>query len=362
MHANGIDYNEQLDQIVLSVRHFNELWVIDHSTTTEEAAGHSGGNSGKGGDLLYRWGNPRAYRAGDTGDQTLWSQHDAQWIEPGLPRAGNLLVFNNGNGRPGGNYSTVDEITPPVDGFGNYSLVPGQAYGPADLTWTVFVLYSSFISGAQRLPNGNTLIDSGAQGTFFEITPDGENVWRYVNPINAAGALWQGATRSGNAVFRATRYAPDYPGLQGKDLTPGDVIELVKEPLGDIDGDLLLNDADPDDDNDGCLDKAELDSSAASELTGGMRDPHYFWDFFDPTLDGTVSLLDVFALLGRFGAVGDPSVDPFSEPPPEPAYHTRFDRGPQVGANGWNVAPSDGAISLFDVLALLSQFGHTCSP
>ncbi len=63
LHTNSVDYNEEFDQIVVSVRHFSEIWVIDHSTTTAEAAGHSGGNSGKGGDLLYRWGNPEAYRS-----------------------------------------------------------------------------------------------------------------------------------------------------------------------------------------------------------------------------------------------------------------------------------------------------------
>ena len=64
IHTNSIDYNEEFDQILLSSRTFSEIWVIDHSTTTEEAAGHTGGNSGMGGDILYRWGNPHAYRAG----------------------------------------------------------------------------------------------------------------------------------------------------------------------------------------------------------------------------------------------------------------------------------------------------------
>ena len=59
-HVNGIDYNADLDQIMLSVRQYSEFWIIDHSTTTEEATGHTGGNLGKGGDLLYRWGNPEA--------------------------------------------------------------------------------------------------------------------------------------------------------------------------------------------------------------------------------------------------------------------------------------------------------------
>jgi len=58
-HSNKISYNTNFDQIVLSCRHMNEIYVIDHSTTTEEASGHIGGNQGKGGDILYRWGNPQ---------------------------------------------------------------------------------------------------------------------------------------------------------------------------------------------------------------------------------------------------------------------------------------------------------------
>ena len=64
-HFNAVDYNADLDQIVVSLRNFSEIWIIDHSTTTKEAAGREpAGESGKGGDLLYRWGNPRVYRAG----------------------------------------------------------------------------------------------------------------------------------------------------------------------------------------------------------------------------------------------------------------------------------------------------------
>ena len=236
LHANSIDYNPDLDQIVVSVRQFGELWVIDHSTTTEEAASHSGGTSGMGGDILYRWGNPQAYGAGGPEDQQLFVQHDAQWITPGLPGEGNLLIFNNGVGRPEGFLSSVEEIVPPVDSSGSYPLTPGEAFRPAEPVWSYSngrEFFSSIISGVGRLPNGNTLITSGVPGIIFEVTPGGETVWKYVNPIEEAGPLRQGdfiqttGITGTNQVFRAYRYAPDYPGLAGRDLTPGRPLEIV---------------------------------------------------------------------------------------------------------------------------------------
>ncbi len=235
-HMNAIYYNAFFDQIILSVRGNSEVWIIDHSTTTAEAAGHSGGRYGKGGDLLYRWGNPIMYRAGTKADQKLYQQHDAQWIEAGCPGAGNILVFNNGLGR---NYSTVDEFTPPVDAEGNYALAAGKAFGPSEFTWSYQAtpptsLYAEAISGAHRLPNGNTLICDGTHGTFTEVTANKETVWKYVNPVATTGPLAQGAAippdpaRSNeflNAVFRVRRYAPDYIGLAGRDLTPRGTIE-----------------------------------------------------------------------------------------------------------------------------------------
>jgi formylglycine-generating enzyme required for sulfatase activity len=249
-HMNSIAYNPQLDQIMLSVRGNSEIWIIDHQITTAQAAGHTGGRYNKGGDLLYRWGNPQQYRAGTASDQKLYQQHDAEWVEPGYPGAGNITVFNNGLGR---NYSTVDEFTPPVDENGNYSLTIGSAFGPTDFTWSYQAnppssLYSGAISGAQRLPNGNTLIDDGVHGTFIEVTPGKQTVWKYINPVVLNGPLTQGEAippdpvREGeqmNAVFRTYRYAPDYPGLAGRDLTPGDPIELCFALIypGNIDGD-----------------------------------------------------------------------------------------------------------------------------
>jgi len=105
LHTNSIAYNPSLDQIALSVSRLNELWVIDYGTTSAEAAGHSGGRAGRGGDLLYRWGNPRAYGRGSAKDQQLHGQHDVRWIPADCPGAGNLMAFDNGTDRPGLDHS-----------------------------------------------------------------------------------------------------------------------------------------------------------------------------------------------------------------------------------------------------------------
>lgn len=188
MHINAVAYNEELDQIALSVPNFHEIWIIDHSTTTEEAKGHTGGRSGKGGDLLYRWGNPRAYGMGDSSDQRLFFQHNVHWIPKNLPGEGHLLVFNNGGGRKPEEYSSVDELVPPVDEEGHYIRPHRRPFGPDVPSWSYTApekkdFFSWFISGAQRLPNGNTLINAGAVGIVFEVTSEGETVWKFSNPF-----------------------------------------------------------------------------------------------------------------------------------------------------------------------------------
>ncbi len=233
LHMNSIDYSPQLDQVLLSSHNFNEVWIIDHSTTTAEAASHTGGNSGKGGDLLYRWGNPQTYNNGLMPDKKLFGQHNAHWITSGLPYEGSILVFNNGAGRPAGSFSSIDIITTPVNAQGEYNQTLPNA--PASLTWTYEAptptdFYSSNISGAQIFENGNVLICSGAKGTFFEIDSAKNTVWKYINPIGATGAMTQGTTASQNNCFRAEFYPMNFSGFVGHSLIAGLPLEINPLP------------------------------------------------------------------------------------------------------------------------------------
>ena len=232
LHTNAIAYNPELDQIVVSTPRFNEIWVIDHGTTTQQAAGSSGGKGGRGGDLLYRWGNPRTYGRGAEADQKLFAQHDVRWIPSGHPGAGNLTVFNNGLEGPEGKYSAVFEIAPPLNAEGRYELPESGPFGPPEPVWSYMApdkvsFVSSFISGAERLANGNTLICSGADGRMLEVTPGGEIVWEYWTLYSGNIRTPDGATphpvgKSTYAVFRAAKIPPGHPGLAGRDLKPMD--------------------------------------------------------------------------------------------------------------------------------------------
>jgi len=220
-HFNSVTYNAELDQVMVSLRNFSEIWIIDHGTTTREAASHTGGKRGKGGDLLYRWGNPRVYRAGTAEDQRLYGQHNAHWIPAGLAGAGHVLIYNNGDTRPGTKYSSIEELVLPIDSNGRYTLGADRKYGPLQPVWSYSApnpadFYSVNISGVQRLPNGNTLICAGAPGIVFEVTPQKKVVWQYNLP-----AFGSRGGNNARQVFRAYRYGPDFAGLKGKSLVAG---------------------------------------------------------------------------------------------------------------------------------------------
>ncbi len=221
-HFNSVDYNPATDQILVDSREFGEIYIIDH----------------KSGDIVYRWGNPSAYGAGDPptfttdGDQILFGPHDAHWIKEGLKGAGNILIFNNGWARSPVTYSSVIEMDPKT------GEIVWEYKSKSENSFS-----SHHISGAQRLPNGNTFICSGNAGHMFEVTAEGEVVWEYINPVTGAGKknwLEDLGFRAMNGVFQAHRYGPDFPGLKGRSLKPkGQIAEDIKgawKPRVDLKG------------------------------------------------------------------------------------------------------------------------------
>ena len=232
-HFNALNYNAELDQIAFSSPEMCEIFIIDHSVTTEEAAGHQGGKSGKGGDLMFRWGNPENYMQGDSTDQKLFYQHDIRWIEKGKPGAGNLTIHNNGvpMGPDSLDYSAVYEIIPPLMEDSNYEMLANGRFGPEEPKWSYVAkdtisYYSPYISGAHRMHNGNTFINEGVRGRLFEVSPDNEIVWEYLIPyrgnIHKPNGEPRNVMNGTFSVFRATFVPADHPALQGKDLKPLD--------------------------------------------------------------------------------------------------------------------------------------------
>ena len=233
LHTNSIAYNAELDQIVLSVSRFNEIWVIDHSTSTAEASGSTGGRAGRGGDLLYRWGNPQVYGRGSEADRRFGFQHDARWIPRNHPGAGNMMVFSNRSGGPGpaAAQTTVYEFTPPVEADRRYTLTADRAYGPAEPVWTYSAadFTAQHISGAERLPDGKTLVSSGPQGRVFEITADGKIVWEYWSRYSGSLGGAQGQANP-FALFRAIRVPASHPNMAKRTLKPLDTQPALRSP------------------------------------------------------------------------------------------------------------------------------------
>lgn len=197
-HFNTCEYIPERDQILLNSRNFSEFYIIDHKT----------------GEMVYRWGNPSTYGQGkrpswyDNGDQKIFGEHNATWL--GKDR---VQLFDNGSERPEGNRSAVVEVDIKTN----------------KIVWEFETKHSnsffSYRQGAcQRLPNGNVHVTSTHGGHLFEVTPDKKIVWDFVSPIHLGKpkcTLEDGDTHNGmfNMIHRSYRYAADYPGLKGKDLS-----------------------------------------------------------------------------------------------------------------------------------------------
>lgn len=173
-HQNALNLTADGDLLV-SYRQIDTVGIIDRSSGT----------------FIWKWGPGQ-----------ISHQHHPTYLANGR-----ILLFDNGPHRGGVTFSRVIEVDPQTNEIAwEYRGTPPISF------------YSYHISGAERLPNGNTLICEGAPGRIFEVTPDHQIVWEYVNPRQAPPALT--STGAPNSVFRAHRYEPDHPGLIGKDLTP----------------------------------------------------------------------------------------------------------------------------------------------
>jgi arylsulfotransferase ASST len=247
-HINSMSYNPARDEIIVNSREYGEIYVIDHNTTTEEAAGPDG-------DFVYRWGNPANYGVGlppswrNNGDQQIHGAHNIHWIQEGYEGAGHLLIFENASMRhigAGAAFSASFEINPYASdvytsdyvrqedaGYtgrntaGDYGKLSNQIvwkWSTADIHRFQYGFRSGHISGTQRCKNGNTLIIAGAPGNVIEVTPEGDVVWNWINPY--AGGEFKTFHGPGdtNTLFRAYPIPKDDPRLAGKDLTPGDTL------------------------------------------------------------------------------------------------------------------------------------------
>lgn len=217
IHANAMSYNAERDEIILSSRGFDELWVIDHSTTTEEAASHSGGKSGKGGDLIFRFGNPYSHKA--EGIKHLDGQHDTR-IQSISDSSVVFSLFNN-NDTDSEKYSEALEVTALLDEQGNYYLNDKNIFAFSD---SIFKFNgggefdSRFMSSYERLPNGNLLLCSAVKGLYLEYNEELNVIWRYVSPVSLFGVSAQGDSTNGT-TFKLNRYLKDDPIFDGLDLS-----------------------------------------------------------------------------------------------------------------------------------------------
>lgn len=234
MHINSIDYNPMLDQILISAPIFNEIMIIDHSTTTQQAKGSTGGLGKKGGDLLFRWGNPANYKQGSATDQKLFFQHDTKWLIYDIPQNhpdfGKISLFNN---RVTATTSWGAILTPPWDMYQWSYTKTGSNFGPADFERKIIhpnpvKQNSPITSVVQLLPNNHIFSSAGNKGYCYELDDKGEVLWEYVLPYRGFGPVAQGSLLipNDNPVFSFRRWPLNAPGFADKDMSAKGWIEL----------------------------------------------------------------------------------------------------------------------------------------
>ncbi len=232
MHINSIDFNPELNQILISAPTFGEIYIIDHSTTTAQAKTSSGGQSKKGGDLMYRWGNEINYITSNPAPQKLFFQHDARWIlnvATSHPDYGKVSIFNN---RFKADQSLPSVFSTPWDMYSNSYLENNKRYGPIDIDKS-FVTdkakqQSPMTSSIQYLPNGNILLLAGVKGYIYELAPNNQVVWEYILPYKGVNRVSQGTklVNQDNTIFNTYKYPKNYEAFKGKNLEPKGYLEI----------------------------------------------------------------------------------------------------------------------------------------
>ena len=257
-HVNAVAYNAELDQIVISVHAFSEIWIIDHSTTRPRPPATPGA-LGQGGDLLYRWGNPRAYRAGTKADQKLFSQHNAHWIPRGFPvRDTCSFSTTAGTGRTG----TIRQLTRLSSrsmAQGRYTLERERPSGPGSPSGATRAqevrLLRLLHFGRRPAPQRQHVHLLRTQGHGLRGDAGWQVVWKYVNPMNPAtgqkkrlkqmeadfarggrpgglpGVLARGPPGPPEPqppCFPGVQVRPELSGLAGKVMKPGKTIEELQ--------------------------------------------------------------------------------------------------------------------------------------
>jgi len=197
-HANALDWNEEQNEVMISVRGYHELWVINKNTN----------------NIVYRWGNTKTYN--DKGMRVLDGQHNTHWITVGKDK-GKIMLFDNG--QLADDQSIIRVIEPEYNNDGTYKYDSKGVFLPYDSKNIKIQknLLSDFISGCQRLPNEHTLACCGPVGTIIEFDENYNVVWRYTSPYEFKNMNMVEESQSGtlgygqNMVFRALKYPKHNP-------------------------------------------------------------------------------------------------------------------------------------------------------